>query len=223
MISWVLFSLLANPTSYAVPLESYLHNREAIKSLEKKSYYNAYQELLNALKFDPLNAELQMNLAFTFEMNEEFEKAAKVYRSLLPRLKADDPRKFEALFNLGNVLSKQKDIDGALGAYQAALDLHPDSVEVKTNIELLFQGGDGGSGDGQQKEDQQNQDDKKNSKNSEPQQENKEKREPKPFESQDLTPQDVRRILDEIKNQEQSIRAQENEKGAKESGRARDW
>ncbi len=217
--------LMFSSSAWAVPFESYLHNREALHGIEKKSYYLAYQELLKALNHAPLNVQLQMNLGYVFELNEEFEKSEKVYRSLVPRVNESE-LKFNALFNLGNVLGKQKKIDEALLAYQNALKIKPDSVEVKTNIELLLSGGQGeGKGDQQQNKSNQDQNKKQQSDQQEDQKkkDSGQKPKPKPFESQDLTPQDVKRILDEIKNQEQSIRANEYEKGAKDSAKTKDW
>lgn len=218
---------------HATTVNSYWRNREGIKKFGEKSYLGAYQNFLHALEDDPLNPELHLNMALTFEMNEEYEKAEKAYKNVLKLLPANSPRRFEALFNLGGVLAKEKKIDEALSAYQAALDMVPDSKEVKTNIELLWQNGDG-QGDNQNqnqdKKDQkgkgqdQNQQDGKDKKDKDKdyQDQQKEKK-PKPFESQELTPQDVKKILDEIKNQEQAIRAQEYERNAKDAPKGKDW
>ncbi len=45
------------------------------------------------------------------------------------------------------VQAKAKKIDAALESYQAALELDPDSIEVKNNIELLWQGSGQGEGE----------------------------------------------------------------------------
>ena len=211
----------------ATTLEAYKHNREGVKHFEKKAYFPAYQSFQKALADDPLNAEVQLNLALTFETNEEHEKAEKAYKGALKFLPQDSTRRFEALFNLGGVLAKNKKIDEALAAYQAALDMDPDSLEVKTNIELLWQGGGGGGGGDQNQEQQQDQKGQNQQDQKDPQQQQQpqqqKKNQPKPFSSQELSQDDVKRILDEIKNQEQNIRAQEYEKGQKDSPKARDW
>jgi tetratricopeptide (TPR) repeat protein len=207
-------------------LNSWNKNREALKKYELKSYYPAFKELLLALQDDPKNPALHMNLGRVFEANEEYEKAEQAYRGALQVIPEGSPLKFEALFNLGNAQVGRKQIEAALESYQAALEINPDSIEVKNNIEILTQGGgQGGEGDGEgedeskdqkEKKDQKPQDDKKDQKDKKP-------KKPKPFDSKDLTPQDVKKILDEIKNQEQAIRAQEYDKGAKEGPKGKDW
>jgi Ca-activated chloride channel family protein len=217
----------------AATVQSALRNSEGVIKFNAKSYYPAYQTFLKALESDPLNPALHLNLARTLEANEEYDKSELAYRSALQLLPKDSPLRFQALFNLGGVLGKQKKIDEALAAYQAALDLVPESKEVKTNIELLWQGGGDGGGDdknkdqkdqkGKDKKPDQGEGDKKDQKQQPQEPDKDQKQKPHPFQSQDLTPQDVQKILDEIKNQEQSIRAQEYERNAKEAPRGKDW
>jgi tetratricopeptide (TPR) repeat protein len=205
----------------ATTVKSYVRNREGISSFKRKNFFQAYQKFTKALEDDPLNPEIQMNLARMFEENEEFEKAERGYRAALTLLPKDSTRRFEALFNWAGSLGKLKRIDEALMAYQAALEMDPDSIEVKNNIELLWQGGGGGGGKDKKDQDQKQGDKQDKGDQGDPDQ--KQEKKPKPFDSQQLTKDDVKRILDEIKNQEQSIRAQENDKGSREMPNSRDW
>jgi Ca-activated chloride channel homolog len=219
--------LFASGAAHATTVDSYLLNSDGIDKLQAKSYYPAFQDFIKALQEDPLNPQLHMNLGLALELNEEFEKAEQAYKGALRLIPASDPsRRFQTLFNLAGVQSRNKKIDEALKTYQAALEIDPDSKEVKTNIELLWQGGGGdGEGEGQeQKEGDGEGKGRPKDPGEQPQggQEQK-KKQPKPFNSQNLTPQDVKKILDEIKNQEQGIRAQEYDKGAKEAPRGKDW
>lgn len=210
--------------SYATTYNSWSNTREGLKKFEEKSYRQAYQNFMSALEDDPLKAETHLNIARSLEANEEYGKAEKGYRSVLKFLPKDSPYRFQALFNLGGVLGKQKKIAEALEAYQAALEIDPDNIEVKNNIELLLaQGGGSGEGDGEKsdKQDEKGKGQSQGQDQKNPQQQKK--NQPKPFESQELTPQDVKKILDELKNQEQAIRAQENDKNAKEGTRDKDW
>ena len=219
----------------ASTVKSYWQTSLGVAKFAQKSYYPAYQEFLKALEEDPLSPELQMNLARTFEVNEEFEKAEKAYKGALKFIPEKDPLRFQALFNLAGALGKQSKIEEALVNYQAALELQPESQEVKTNIELLWQqGGGGGKGENKDKNKDEKGKDKQQPKDGEgkdkdqkqnpDQSDQKEpKKQPKPFQSQELTPQDVKKILDEIKNQEQAIRANEYEHNAKEAPRGKDW
>lgn len=218
---------LASASVHGNTLGAYLKNREGLKKYEEKAYYPAYQEFLKALQNDPMNPELQLNMGRMLEANEEFNKAEKAYRGALQILPKDSPIKFEVLFNLAGVQAKQKRIDEALATYQMALDLKPDSIEVKNNIELLWLsgGGEGGEGQDQDKSKQQQQNQKQGDRGDRPdnqpdqQQKNKGRR----FDEKDISQQDVKRILDEIKNQEQSIRANEYEKGARDAPKGKDW
>jgi Ca-activated chloride channel family protein len=233
MSALLLFAV--STSASATTVGSFWRNREGLHKFNDKSYYPAYQAFLHALEEDPLNPELHLNLARTFEANEEYDKAEQGYRSALKLLPDNSPQRFEALFNLGNVLGKNKKVEEAYQAYQACLDMMPDSKEVKTNIELLSQNGGGGGesqdqnkdqkdGKDKQKKDGEGQDkDQKDKPKPNDQDQKDQKKQPKPFESKDLTPQDVKKILDEIKNQEQAIRAQEYERNAKEAPRGKDW
>lgn len=217
---------LVGVTARAATLDAFLKNREALKKYEQKAYFPSYQEFLKALQSDPMNPEIQLNLGRALEANQEFDKAQKAYRGALQLLPKDSNLRFEALFNLGNVQTKLKRIDEALATYQLALEMVPDSIEVKTNIELLWQNSQGGEGENQDKQQQQQQQNQKQGgKGDKPQEqpEQQQQKKPKPFDSQNLSQEDVKRILDEIKNQEQSIRANDYEKGAKDAPKAKDW
>lgn len=223
MSKWLILFIVWTGAVQASTLESYWYNHKGIGKYSEKAYFPAYQNFLKALENDPLNPRLQLNLARTFEANEDYEKADKAYRGALKILPENSNLHFEALFNLGNVDAKLQHIDEALAAYQAALEIDPESKEVKTNIELLWQGGGGqGKGDGKDKKDQK-EGEGKGDQSQQPQEPQEQKKKPKPFQSQELSKEDVKRILDEIKNQEQSIRANDYEHGAKDAPRAKDW
>jgi Ca-activated chloride channel family protein len=220
--TWIIVGMILPSCAYATTWEAYTFNRDGVKKLSEKSYFPAYQTFLKALESDPMNPYVQLNLALALEASEDFERAEKAYRGVLKLVGQDSALKFQALFNLAGVQAKQKKIDEALATYQDALELNPDSIEVKTNIELLWQGG-GGGGEGDKQD--QKQDSKDGKGGGEPQKPDegdgkKEKQKPQP------RPADAemeRRILDEIKNQEQAIRAKDYEKGAKDAPRAKDW
>lgn len=130
-------------------------------------------------------------------------------------------------------MTQEGQIEAALQNYQNALELRPDSVEVKTNIELLWQGGGQGKGKGEGK-------DKKDDPNGKEKGEGEGKGKDKRDQSKDqqyenskptkqklgggsLTKEQIQAILEELKNQEQKIRAEENEQGLKEAPNGKDW
>ena len=210
----------------ATTWDSFWRNREGVKKFGDEAYLPAHQAFLRALEDDPLNPRIHLNLALTYQANEEFEKAEQAYTAALKLIPEDSPLRFETFFNLGGVYGKQRKLDEALAAYQAALDINPDSKEVKTNIELLWQGGGGGGkGQSKDKKDQKGgkDTDQKDGENKEKEYQSGKEQKPRPFDSKELTPQDVKKILDEVKNQEQSIRAEEYERNTKEAPRGKDW
>ncbi|MCB0385819.1 MAG: tetratricopeptide repeat protein [Bdellovibrionales bacterium] len=222
-----LFPVFAGSTSaWAFSADSIRENNQGVEELGKENPYAGYRSLVKALEKDPFNPIIHLNLGIAFLVNKEPAKAVKSF-STAARLSEDDPEsQFYALFNGGVASSQAGDIESALKYYQAALDLRPDSNEVKTNIELLWQG-QSGQGEGQGKGDQNNEDkEKKPSEDKKDQNRDgpyDQKKQPMPFKSKELSQQDMRKILEEIKNQEQKIRAQENEQGRKEAPHGKDW
>jgi len=200
------------------------------------------------------------------------QKPEEALKSLLHALKLAEISKdqetiFKILYNLGVYYGALKKVPEALNYYQMALEITPDSHEIKTNIELLMQ---------QQKQDQKQQQNKSNEQNKEknkeksneksneqnkeqnkesdeknPQssdesesekdqnkdQEKKEdkkedqkklnspKYQPRPFKGDELSEIDVKKILGELKNQEQKIRANfdKKEKKGKFKNNEKDW
>jgi Ca-activated chloride channel family protein len=190
---------------------------------------DAYRDLIQALSLDPLNPKLRQNLGLVYLVNRDEGKALAEFK-LAAQLSNQNPQlKFESLFNAAVVSGAMSDIDGALAFYQAALELNPESLEVKKNIELLLNNQGQGKGKDQQEqagdqgEQQQDQSQNQDNKGEGGQGEKQEQKGPKPFESKELTKEDVRRILEELKNQEQKIRAELLSKGAKEKPNGKDW
>lgn len=226
--------------AHAASINTILENNKAIKALAQKNKSEAYDILSQNLVDHPEESALSYNLGYLFESNEEKEKAIQSY-TFAARQAQDPDLKFKALFNLGNVLVDMKKRDEALVVYQEALELNPDSQEVKTNIELLFSGGQGGGkgenqqdnkkdqqGDNKDKQDQKNDSEKKDDKKNQPDPKNSQDRQnpkpsPKPFKSDNLSQRDVGRILDELKRQEEGVRAKFNEKNHREAPVEKDW
>lgn len=209
------------------------------REVDSAKVYKAYKLLLEALKDAPFNAAIRGNLGLAFELNEEKEKALKEFKAAnkYAELTDNDELKFVSRFNLARAYGVEQ-IDLALESYQKALELNPDSIEVKTNIELLLQQqqgqgkGKGGQGENKNKDkNDQNQDgqgdqeqkDKDQSDNSDKQPQQQKQKQKKEFKSKELTKNDVRRILEELKNQEQKIRAKEFGGKAKERPLGKDW
>jgi tetratricopeptide (TPR) repeat protein len=203
----------------AIQLETVKENNKGVQKLKSEETQVAYEKFLYALNLEPFNSDIRLNLGLTFEHNKEPEKAAKEYMSAY-RYSIKEDQQFIALFNAGNAFRDAKNNDMALQAYQKALTIKPDSKDVKKNIELMWQGGGGGGGSGENQNPNENQQ-PGDSGQQPPQQQQKPK--PKEFDSEKLTQKDVNKILEELKNQEQEIRAKEYEKGSKSVPKDKDW
>ncbi len=219
-----------------------MRNNEVVDNLKDKKSYEAYRSLTELLSSDPFQPEIRLNLAYSFELNEEFDKAIKEYLAVAGS-PVDEKLKFQAYFNAARLLGEQKNIPAALENYQKALSIEPTSAETKTNIELLFSKGGGGGDDDKKddskedKKDEKNQDKGKGEKDKDdrgepkgeqkpepqPGQGQKQKRAPQPFKSQELSERDVKNILEELKRQEEKNRAKVMEQPQKENSGGPDW
>jgi len=246
-------------------LQSLVLSRQGNRQLEAQNYQGAFETYVKILEFDPFSAETHLNLGLSFEGQQQAEKAKPSYQNALQYAK-DRAMKFMAVFNLAQLLGKEKKVDEALELYQKALELEPASKEVKTNIELLIQSQQqkqsGQGGDDKKEQDQKDSKDEKNQKDPKNQKDQKDskgdqgkdpkdqqkdpkdqgkndpekkdksenpryapnqKHQPREFKGQELSEGDVKKILGEIKQQEQKIRSEYNRKEVKEQPRDKDW
>lgn len=211
---------------FGEPIGAIMKNKAALRDLESGRTLEANKKLSDAAVDYPAQAGLFYNLAQTYEANEEKEKAIQSY-TVAAELAQEPELKFQSYFNAARILGEMKQVEPAINLYQKALDIRPDSIEAKTNIELLFQsGGGGGGGDDQQQQKPQDEKDNK-SKDGQDQKDQKDQEQPKPkprpFQSGELSPQDAKKILDELKRQEERVRAKFNEKRIKETPVDKDW
>ncbi|MAV90829.1 MAG: hypothetical protein CL676_05365 [Bdellovibrionaceae bacterium] len=237
LLSLLLPLVVFGSSASAESVESYFLSKEGLKQLESKNFQSSLGTWVKALESDPLNPKLHLNLGISLYALGEFEKAAKAFHGVRGLAKNNEEL-FVSLFDEAVALGQDKKVDEALKVYQEALKIHPDSKEVKINIELLTmeQSQQGGKGSSDQKDqNSQNKDnkegegegngdkDKQKPQDSKGQDQKQKKPQPKKFKSEELTASDVKKILDELKSQEQGIRAKEYEKGPKERPAGKDW
>lgn len=204
-------------------------NNTGVSLLKADSVSSAQRNFMEALALNPFDSTLHNNLGVSLDASKEFEKAIQSYTFAESKAEQETV-KFSARFNLAQGLAKQAKIDESLKWYQQALEIDPTSKEAKTNIELLTKqqkSNGGGGGDNKDKEkdkDKENKDKKDDKSDQEKPQEFQanEKYKPRPFKGE-LGESEVKKILGELKQQEQKIRADYNRKDIKEQPRDKDW
>lgn len=231
-------------------IEALYKDRKSAAELKAEKYEAALQRYYSLLENNPESVSTHSNIGnlLTLMQNDEEGLKSLLYAHKIASKTKNEQELFAANYNLGVYYGKKGRVAEALQSYQAALDIKADSNEVKTNIELLIkqnqqqQGeknqnseGQSGQSDQQQKEQDQSegeqnkqqndkQPDDKNQAKNESERQSSPKYKPRPFQGDQLSEGDVKKILGELRNQEQKIRANfdKKEKG-KSKGNEKDW
>ncbi len=246
---FVVLVLIAS-SAQAEPLGLIYQNNKAARAFRAEKKMEAYEQFLSALAIDPYDPTVQLNVGSSLQALGEEEKSELLYKQLLKDvelklqsgLSQEEMQKwlkvkFAALYNLGVYYQIKQEIDPALESYQKALELIPESKEIKTNIELMFNSGGGGKGKGKKDKDkgegggegdQQQQDgegDQQKDQQGQPQQQKKDQKkgQGKEFDQSQLSMEDLKRIMEELKQQEQGIRAKVQRKGEKSEPKEKQW
>lgn len=209
-------------------IEAVRQNNQGLENLKEEKVSESLQKFSEALAADPFNPAIHDNMGINFEVMKDLEKAIASYKNV-EEMGTTNEFKFMARFNVAQALAKQSKIDEALQWYQKALELNPNSQEVKINIELLSQNQNGsGKSDkdskdpSQGKEGDQDKDKDKNKDKDKQDYQKPSKYQPRPFKGE-LKENDVKKILGELKQQEQKIRNEYNRKEPKEAPHGKDW
>lgn len=250
LAKWLAFLFLVGCSQHVVGPLNVQSNSHAIKMLQDEKTSDAQKIWLEEMEELPLQPELHLNLGVAAEKQKNNSQAVNYYTQAV-KLSRSPEERFYATYNLAQILAKEKQIDLALLFYQMALEIKPDHYETKVNIELLMQQqqqqeqdkkdqGEGGSKDPNQPQEpnkdqsQEPKDGKDPSQEGEGEDKDKKeeddkkygkppKNQPRPFEGKELDQNDVNKILSELKQQEQKIRANFNRKKVKEEPREKDW
>lgn len=225
-------------------IESIIDNHKSLQLIELKDFTKAEAFALNAIMKQTQSAALHINLGLIYLLKQEFDKAQNEFQAAYDlSMDSEAPQRneeqFDALFNKAITYALQKKISEALEAYQKALEIKPESVEVKTNIELLMQNS-GGKGQGNSNQDSKNKDSKsqgsgESENDSGDQEKNKEKNQnaqrsnemPKnlkqPYKGKEISKDQADKILDELKQQEQNVRARFENRRRHGATNEKDW
>lgn len=225
-------------------LREIYENNQAVQRMREEDLAAASEILHNLVSSNPNSGIPKLNLSGLYASNQDLEGSKGLLEELVKSLKnpeasagLNDSEKrfllFAAHFNLAyiNSLDKSKAKE-AVENYAIALNYEPDDIATKLNIELLTkaqQGGSNSENQQDQKQEQQDQKDQKDQKNQEqkksdnPNYKDQKKQQKPQFKENDLKKQDVRRIFQELKRQEEKIRAKMNKKDQDEPENDKDW
>ena len=179
----------------------YQGHRAGEKFLKDLDFPLAKEQLREFLEVHPSLFSARLNLAFTLFLLDELDESLREYEKVFEKSK-NRLRRFYAYFNSAVIETKRKNKDQALSFYQQALEEEPQSMEVKTNIELLMK--------------------EALSQKSPPSQSQKQKKDPSPDQDPSkkqgagrLDPKQVESILKELEKREQELKFKLNEKKSK--------
>lgn len=236
-----LFSVAANAE---LGLRDIYKNNQAVQKMREEDLSLASDILHNLVSSKPNAGIPKLNLAALYASNQDLEGSKGLLEELVNSLK--DPKSssglneadkkfllFAAHFNLAYIIALDKSkAKEAVEYYSIALNYEPNDIATKLNIEILTKSQQGSS-NSQNQQDQKDQKDQKDNQQKQQQQDQKksdnpkygdQKKQPKPqFKENELKKQDVRRIFQELKRQEEKIRAKMNKKDQEEPENDKDW
>ena len=217
----------------------------AQKDIKSGKYEEALTQYYFLLENNIQRAQVHSNIGVLQSMLQKPDEALKSLEHALKLAESVNDKEaiYAIRYNLVVYFGALKKIPEALDNYQVALDFVPSSHEIKTNIELLMQKQqDQKQKNEQQNEQQQKKDDQsdkgkndkgrdnsekdnKDNKGEESKKASSPKYQPRPFKGDQLSEGDVKKILGELKNQEQKIRANfdKKEKKGKRTENEKDW
>ena len=201
-------------------------NEEGNALFEKGEYEAALRRYLEAQQEARSRPELHFNAGDALykqgKYAEAMQEMGRVTEGTYPDMSA------AAHYNLGNALFRQEKFQEAVGAYKKSLELKPDDIDAKINLELALEKLDQDGQDGQdeqdknqdQNQDQQNNQDNQDQQDQQDQKQNEQQRDQNQEDGQDqrdqqkqqqdqqlnpreMTPEEAARILNAMKAREE--------------------
>ena len=108
--------------------------REGNRLFEKKEYEEALTRYRDAQASRPDAPEIPFNMGNSFYCRKDYKEAIASHQRSLEFSSALAPK---AHYNIGNSLYREDDLKGALESYKKAIDLDPNDLDTKYNIELI--------------------------------------------------------------------------------------
>jgi len=183
----VLVQLIPTSVSFAFDLATYRLSGKVDKANEafaEGKLDEAFMAYSDGILADQDSKELQFNLGDVHYQKGNFEEARKAFEQALAH--EGKGKRSQAYYNLGNTLYRlgmasqdMKGLEHAIEAYKQALELNPDDVDAKYNIEYiqrkLKENSKRQSKDGKQKEQNKDQDEQQQQQQKDKQQQQQQK------------------------------------------------
>lgn len=205
--------------------------REGNREYKKGEFIDSEISYRSALENNPSSFKGNFNLGDAMYKQEKFEEASKVFEDL-SEVNLSPKEKAEVYHNLGNSYFKQEKYPESIEAYKNALRNVPDDLETKYNLaqaqRKLIQQQQNNQGEGesqknqdknenqenkQDKQDENKDDNKKQEQQQNQQQQNQENQQQQ--NQQQISPEDARRMMEALQNNEKNIQDRVKEQQAK--------
>ncbi|MDY0252818.1 MAG: tetratricopeptide repeat protein [Tenuifilaceae bacterium] len=213
--------LLFAPVGYAQSERKAV--RKGNKEFKKGEYLDSEIFYRSALEHNPASFKGNFNLGGALYKQDKFEESANLYADMAKASSSANDNELASVYhNLGNSYFSQEMYEESVEAFKNSLRQNPHDMETKYNLAQAQrmlqlqqqeqdqdQNQDENSDDDQQQD--QNQDDQQQDQNQDQQDQNQQERE------QQISPEDARRMLEAIQNNEQQVQERVQEEKAKKA------
>jgi tetratricopeptide (TPR) repeat protein len=206
--------------------------RQGNSNFQNNKFQDAEYNYRKALIANPNSKTAMFNLGNALYQQQKFQEAADQYEASIAK-NDDKVSKAKGYHNLGNSNFKGNQLDKAISAYENALKINPNDMDTKYNLALAKKQQDkkgGGKNQQQQQQDKKEEQDKKDKKDGKPQEGEGDKEQEKEQEQpqnngKNMNKEDVQRLLEALKNQEQNTqnKVQQQKGKPEQKPQDKDW
>ena len=224
----ILIVIIFVPVSFAFGQSERKAVRQGNKEYRSGEYLDSEISYRTAIDKNPDSFKGSFNLGDALYKQEKFDEAVQVFEDV-SNLDLDPKEKGNVYHNLGNSFFKQEKYAESVGAYKKALKHNPNDMETKYNLaqaqRLLMNqekqqesdsDGEGDENDEEQDQQQEQEQDKEEEGDNKQDQQEREN-EQNEQQQQKISPEDARRMLEAIQNNEQQVQERVKEEKAKQA------
>lgn len=202
--------------------------RQGNREFKKGEYLDSEISYRSAIELNPSSIKGTFNLGGALYKQDKYEDATQIFDEL-SSLDIDPMDKAKVFHNLGNSYFKNQKFAESVESYKNALRNNPNDIETKYNLaqaqRMLTQQQQQQQQDGEGENDQNKKDQQDQDQNKEQQQDNKDKNnqqdqkkdQQKQNQEQQISPEDAKRMLEAIQNNEQKVQDRVREEQARQA------